>query len=331
MVQEWKKKLAKDLAEEIKKYKVVGIADIYKLPSSQYQEIKHKLKNKAKIKVIKKRILMKAFELAGLPEKAKELVEKSIITGLILSNENPFKLYKIAESNKSLTFAKAGDVAPHDIVVPEGDTGLPPGPIIGELKAAGIKARIQGNSIVVQEDSLVVKKGDVINEQVANILMKLNIKPIEIGININAAIENGIVYDRDVLAVDEEKYMQDIINAVQQAFNLAYNADYPAKDVMEIKIINAVQQAFNLAYNADYPAKDVMEMLLNKAQSKAYALASSLPSEAQQQLGIEIAAAPAGGSESQASESKEEKKEEKKQDDEKSEEEAAAGLGALFG
>ena len=334
MVQEWKKKMAQQLAEEIKQYKVVGIADIYKLPSSQYQEIKHKIKDKANIRVVKKRVLMKAFELANMPEKAKEVLESSIITGLILSNENPFKLYKFTEKNKSLTFAKAGDIAPQDIIVPEGDTGLPPGPIIGELKAAGIKARIQGNSIVVQEDSLVVKKGEEINEQVANILMKLNIKPIEIGINISAMIEEGIVYEKSILAVDEQQYFEDVVAAANQAFNLAYHADYPIKEVVELKVVEAAQNAFNLAYNADYVTKEVIDALLQKANTKAYAVASELSKDARKELGIDVVAvagaAPvaAGASAEAPAEAKEEKKEEK---EEKSEEEAAAGLGALFG
>ncbi len=335
MVNQYKLKMAEELEKEMKENKVIGIVDVNKLPSSQYQELRKKLRDKINLRVVKKRVLLKVMEKLGLPEKLQEYVKKAVIVGLLTTHENAFRLYKLSERSKSMTFAKPGDIAPQDIIVPEGDTGIPPGPIISEFKAAGIKARIQGNSIVVQEDSLIAKEGEVIDEQKANILMKLNIKPIPIGLNILAMYEDGVVYDKSILAVDEQEYYDKIAIASTQAFNLAYNVDYYTSEVVKLKISDLHVKALNLAYNAEIYAKEVIELLISKANNSAMGVASSLDDETKKTLGINItashvpsSASPTGESTSQPQQ--EEKKEEKKED-KKSEEEAAAGLGALFG
>ena len=328
MVQQWKKKLSEEIAEEIKQYPVVGIVDAYKLPSKQFQDIKSKIKDKAKIKIVKKRVLYRAMDKAKVSKDMLEKLNTLIIPGILLTKDNPFKVYKYINKNKSPTFAKAGDIAPRDIVVPAGNTGLPPGPVIGELKSAGIKAKIEGNSIVVTEDSLVVKEGEVIDEKKANILMKLNIQPMEIGINVVAMEEQGTLYPKDLLEVDEEKYLLDITEAYRHAFNLAYNADYYVNDIMPYKMGEAYTKAINLGVNAVILEKEILPEILSKAQAHMLSLASQLPSDARGNVVVNTSQTDEKGNNSQDKQ-QEIRKEEKVEENKK--EEAAAGLGALFG
>jgi large subunit ribosomal protein L10 len=62
------------------------------------------------------------------------------------------------EKNKTKMTAKAGDVAPNDIIVPAGNTGLPPGPAISELHDVGIRTKIDVGSVWIVNDATVVKK-----------------------------------------------------------------------------------------------------------------------------------------------------------------------------
>jgi len=99
--------------------------------------------------------------------------------------------YAKIKKNKGSSSAKAGMLAQDDIVIPAGDTGLPPGPALSDLKQAGLKTKIQGPTISIAEDKLVAKKGEAISAGVANALGKLNIKPIKIGLNLVACYEHG--------------------------------------------------------------------------------------------------------------------------------------------
>src|SRR6056297_3423752 len=79
--------------------------------------------------------------------------------GLVATNDNPFGLFQQLESSKTPAPINAGEVAPNDIVIPEGDTGIDPGPFVGELQTIGANARIQEGSIQVLEDSTVLDAG----------------------------------------------------------------------------------------------------------------------------------------------------------------------------
>ena len=99
---------------------------------------------------------------------------------------NPFKLALLLERGKVKTTAKSGDIAAMDVVVPAGNTGQPPGPIISQLNGVGLPTRIESGSVWVSKDTLVVRRGEVINERLAGVLSKLGIKAVELGI-INAS------------------------------------------------------------------------------------------------------------------------------------------------
>ncbi len=271
MVQKWKLEKVKDLEKLIESSSVVGIVDVSGLPASTLQNIKKSLRGSAEILLTKKSVILKAIEAS---EKKKEKIRdleslKAHIPGLIISNESPFRLYKKLGKMKEEAAAKAGDIAPRDIVVQEGPTNLPPGPAIADLQKAGLKAAIQGPNIVIKETATLVKQGAVINEAVAGILGKLDIKPMEIGLNVLGFYEGGIVYGKDVLAVDETEYLNKIIQAYRNAFNLAYNANYFTKEVVLLKLSEAYKNALNLGINAEVFEKETIPHLLAKANLAA--------------------------------------------------------------
>jgi len=281
MVQKWKTEKVKDLEKLIESSTTVGIVDISKLPSSMLQNVKKGLRGSAEIYVTKKNVIYKAIEASEKKKgKISELTKiKAHIPALILSTDNPFKLYKKIDKNKSEASAKAGDIAPKDIIVQEGPTNLPPGPAIAEFQKAGIKAAIQGPNIVIKETKVLVKQGEVINESAAGILGKLNIKPMEISLNVAGIYEGGVIYGKDLLAVDESMYVNQVIQAYRNAFNLAYNANYLTKDVVLLKLSEAYRNALNLGINATILEKEILPHLLAKANLQALSVAEKVPKE----------------------------------------------------
>lgn len=278
-VAQWKTDEVKELERFIDEKKVVGIVDIEGLPSRQMQEIRKKLRGRADIKVSKSILIKIAVE--NLKREDLKRLESYMEgpTGIIVSDEDPFLLYKFLKKNRSKALAKAGMTAPQDIVVPAGDTDMPAGPVLSELKMAKIDVRLSKGKIVVAKDSLVAKKGETITQQAASALAKLGITPMEIGLKINAIVEKGIVYTPDVLDIDEEKFMQDLVGAYRSALNLSVNAGYPNSTSIKVMIQTAYSRARNLAVNADILTKDTVGSILAKAISQAGALAQALKSK----------------------------------------------------
>jgi len=235
-VSQSKKQELKEIKELFQEYPNFGIIDITNLPSFQLQKIKSKLKDKLKIRISKKRIIKIAIN--DLKEKVKN-IEKFIpyleecAPALLLTNENPFRLAKLIEKNKSSAPAKPGSISPKDINIPAGPTTFPPGPIIGELGQVGIKATLENGKVTIKEDKILVKKGDVISKKIADVLSQFGIEPMEIGLNLVAFYEKSQIYTSEVLSVDEKTYINNIKLAYAQAENLAIKITYPIKETIK--------------------------------------------------------------------------------------------------
>ncbi|MEA1924399.1 MAG: 50S ribosomal protein L10 [Candidatus Altiarchaeota archaeon] len=274
MVATWKPEKVKELEKEIKNSTVVGLVNIEGMPSSQFQKIRDKLVDKAEITVTKNKIIERALEKAGKKDLAGYIDGP---TGLILTKLNPFKLNKILEENKGTAPAKKGDKAPYDIIAPKGETPLPAGPVIGELQQAGVKARIDAGKIRIMEDSLIVKNGELISEQAATVMNRLDIKPMEIGLKLRAACEDGTTYTRDILHIDEQETLENLKTTYMKAFNLSMNAGIINKAMITPMLLKAHTEALNLAINQEILNKETIKQLLSKANMEMLALASRIP------------------------------------------------------
>jgi large subunit ribosomal protein L10 len=272
MVSENKKAAVKKLEAEFKKYSVIGVVDMFKLPSRQLQEIRDSLRGKAIILMTKKNVIKLAIENAGVAG-LKNL--ENVIRGqpaLLLSDMNPFELARIIESSKSSAAAKPGDIATKNIIAKEGPTSLKPGPVIGELQRVKIPAGVEGDKIVIKKDTVLVKQGETITKPVADVLMKLGIEPVEISLNLLAVYDNGSIYGKDLLFIPLEKYQNDIVSGYMNAFNLALNIGLPTKETLPMLITKAYKEAVSLALEADIPTEDTIGTLLAKAKSQMEAV-----------------------------------------------------------
>ena len=139
----------------------------------------------------------------------------------MFTDTNPFNLALTLEKGKVKTTAKSGDIAAFDVVVPAGNTGQPPGPIISQLNAVGLPTRIESGSVWINKDTLVVKKGEVINERLASMLSKLGIKPVETGLAMTVVFDEGLIIMQDQLKIDVEGTKHEIEDAYANAFALS--------------------------------------------------------------------------------------------------------------
>ncbi len=271
-VPEYKKKKVEEVKQFMLSKPVVGIISIENLPTAQFQQIKKKLRGKADVMVTKLNYIRRALEQIPDLKQLEEYAQGPV--GVIISDENPFKLFNFLKKNRSKAYAKAGMIAEQDIIVPAGETDIPVGPTLSELKMAKIDCRIDKGKIVVSKDSVVAKAGEEITPTVASALAKLDIKPFEIGLKLKAVYEDGVIYTPDVLDIDEEETMNNLQNAVRKALNLAVNAGYPTKQSITFMIQEAFRKALNLSVNAGIYNKKSIELLLQKAAVQANALKS---------------------------------------------------------
>lgn len=268
--------------EEIKKlvqrHNALGVASLQKVRAAQLQELKKKLKDIAHVQVIKNTLMKRALaELKDRPnlEKMDGFLSGSNI--FLFTDLNPFKLALLLEKGRVKTTAKAGDIAAMDVIVPAGNTGLPPGPIISQLGSVGLPTRIEAGSVWVNRDTLVAKKGDIIDARLASVLSKLGIKPVEVGLVLKAIYENGLVFTEDQLHLDINAFQKNIVEAQLSALNLSINAVYPLSENISLLVQTAHRKALNLALNASIPTSETIGDLLRKAHLEGLSLSAKLP------------------------------------------------------
>lgn len=270
----YKKEIVTNLVNLFRDNPIIGVVNMENLPAPQLQQMRAQLRGKFYITMTKRRLMKLAIEESKSKKKNIEQIEAHLggMPALIFTKENPFKLSKTLGKSKSPAPAKAGQTAPRDIMVNKGATSFAPGPIIGELAMAGIKAGVEGGKVAIKEDVVVVKAGEKIKPKVAEILTRLGIQPMEVGLDLVAVYENGLIYTRDVLSVDESEYKSRLSNASRWAFNLANYVAYPAKETIKVLLGKAFNDAKAIGVSQNILEKGIIDSLLAKAQMQMNSL-----------------------------------------------------------
>ncbi|MGQ9781314.1 MAG: 50S ribosomal protein L10 [Nitrososphaeria archaeon] len=267
-----KERMYSEIVSLSKQHSYLCLSRLEKVRSVQLMMLRKMMKKEAKFIVIKNRVALKALEHAKFKgvDKIGEKFSGQIL--LIFTDQNPFRLSLFLSKNKISLPAKAGDMATEEIMIPAGNTGLAPGPVLSEFKEANVPTKIDGGSIWIVKDTIVAKKGDVFSPKLAGLLNRLNIKPIKAGLTIAYALMDDIALTEEDLTLDLERFTKDLQTCYWEARNLAINSDYYTAEVMKEILAKAYLEAQNLALNSDYMSEDNIRQLLQKYEIKAKTL-----------------------------------------------------------
>jgi len=277
-VPEKKQQTVAEFSKLVSVYPIVGIVNMENLPTKQLQTMRAQLSGTVLIRMTKKRLMKIILEKVKADKKDIDKLIEHLrgMPAMIFTKENPFTLYKKLEQNKSSAPAKAGQKPNKDIVVPAGPTPFSPGPIIGELGQLRIKTGIEDGKVAIKETVTVVKDGEEISPNVASILSRLGIEPMEIGLDLVAVYEDGSIFTKDVLAIDETEFINKITMATNEALSLALGIAYATADTINTLIQKAYNDAKAVGIAQDILADDLVSELISKAETETLALKAQL-------------------------------------------------------
>ena len=261
-----------------KEYSVIALSKMAKVRATQLMTIRKKFRDEIKIRIVKNEVAKRAFEnikdIHGIDNLSRQLSGQN---ALMFTNINPFRLNSILSENKVFMSAKGGDIASKEILIPAGNTGITPGPVLSEFKEANVATKIDQGSIWVNRDTVVARPGQIISQKLASLLSKLNIKPIEAGISVSFAISDGLVFKESDLSINLAEYKNELVQSFQEAIALATETAYVTEDTINPLIIRAHQHAKALASKSQYFSPENLEQsLLPEAQLHALLLTTIL-------------------------------------------------------
>jgi large subunit ribosomal protein L10 len=270
-----KRLLYQELQELPGTYDVIALSKMSKVRATQLMTIRKKFRNEIKIRVIKNRVAQRAFEklsnLPGLDSLSKELEGQC---ALLFTHISPFKLNLIFDKNKVFLPAKGGDIATKDIIIPAGNTGISPGPVLSEFKEANVSTKIDQGTIWVGKDTVVVRSGSIISQKLASLMSKLNIKPIEAGISVSLAIADGLVLKENDLKINLAEYREELTQSFHEAVSLAIETSYPTVETITRLLVRAYQNSTALTTDSGYLSPDSVQFVLVRANANGQIIAN---------------------------------------------------------
>ncbi len=270
-----KSQMFAQLQEIPRKYRVMALVKMDKVRASQILPLRKKLKGEVEFFSVKDRVARKALEMLDVPG-IKEIAGQ--LTGqcmFLFTNMSPFRLNVLLAKNSVMMAARAGDIASIDVVVRPVNTGVAPGPMLTEFKEAGIPTKIDQGTIWITKETVPVKRGEAVSEKLAPLLGKLDIKPVEAGIALESALEEGTIYARDEMVIDVDGFREDLARSHQEAVALTVEIGYVTADNIRQILGKAAQSARSVSAESGYITDETREQILQKASGQAQALAAA--------------------------------------------------------
>lgn len=228
--------------------------------------------------------------------------------GFVFTNSDLKTIRDKILDNKVAAPARAGAVAPADVWIPAGNTGMEPGKT-SFFQALGVPTKIARGTIEITADLKLVEAGNKVGPSEATLLNMLNISPFTYGLGIEQVYDQGNTFPPEVLDVGEEQLLKSFSSAVTAIAAVSLALSYPTLPSIMHSLVNGYKKVLAVAIETDYSWPEIDEIKDRIANPDAYA----------------SAAPAAGAADSGAAAAAEEKKEESEKEESDDE-----GFGGLF-
>ncbi|KAL9049337.1 MAG: hypothetical protein Q9162_007269 [Coniocarpon cinnabarinum] len=291
----------------LESYKTIFVVTVDNVSSQQMHEIRHSLRGDGVVLMGKNTMVRRAIKgfLSDLPDYERLLPHVRGNVGFVFTNGDLKDIRTKILSNRVAAPARAGAVAPNDVYVPAGNTGMEPGKT-SFFQALGVPTKIARGTIEITTDLKLVEGGNKVGASEATLLNMLNISPFTYGMSIAQIYDQGQTFDSSVLDIEESQLLKAFSSSINTIASISLAISYPTMASVMHSVVNSYKNILGVAIETDFSWPEIEELKDRIANPDAYA-----------------AAAPAAAA---STEAKEEKKEEAKQEEEESEDEDM-GLG----
>lgn len=252
--------------------------------SKQMQQIRIALRGSAEIVFGKntqmKKVINGQLSKDGRLECLLPLLKENV--GLVFTVRDLIEVRKSLESNRLEAPAKAGTVAPKDVIVPAQNTGIGPEKT-SFFQALNIQTKISRGTIEILNDVHIIKKGQKVGPNEAALLKMLKINPFDYGLVIRQVYDQGSVYSPDVLDISHEDIMNRFAQTASNVTALSLGLHYPTFTSVGPMLTNALKDLQAISVCTEYTFKEsekIKEFLADPSKFAVSAPVAAAPTEA---------------------------------------------------
>ncbi|KAK5634437.1 hypothetical protein RRF57_010151 [Xylaria bambusicola] len=293
----------------LEEYKSVFIVTVDNVSSQQMHEVRQSLRNEAVVLMGKNTMVRRALKtfIADTPEYEKILPHVKGNVGFVFTNGDLKTIRDKILSNKVAAPARAGAIAPADVWVPAGNTGMEPGKT-SFFQALGVPTKIARGTIEITTDLKLVESGNKVGPSEATLLNMLNISPFTYGLGVAQVYDEGNSFSPDVLDISEDQLLKTFTSAITTIACVSLAINFPTLPSVIHSLVNGYKKVLAVAIETSYSWPEIEELKDRIANPDAYA--SAAPTAAAAETKTEAAA--------------------EVKDEEEAEESGDEGFGGLF-
>jgi len=295
----------KGLLEE---YRSIFIVEVDNVSSQQMHEIRQALRGKGVVLMGKNTMVRRAIKgfVADAPEYERLLAHVKGNVGFVFTNDDLKEIRSVILANKVAAPARAGAIAPDDVFIPAGNTGMEPGKT-SFFQALGVPTKIARGTIEITAELKLVEAGTKVGASEATLLNMLNISPFTYGMGIAQVYDQGNCFPPSVLDVGEEQLLKTFSSAITTIASISLAINFPTLPSVMHSVVNSYKNVLAVAIATEYSWSEIEELKERIANPEAFAVAAPVAD-----------AAPAA-------------KAEEKKDESEEEDSADEGFGDMFG
>ena len=216
--------------------------------------------------------------IADFPDYERLLPHVKGNVGFIFTNADLNKTRDVILAEKVAAPARAGAVAPLDVFVPAGNTGMEPGKT-SFFQALGVPTKIARGTIEITTDLKLVEAGSKVGASEATLLNMLNISPFTYGMSISQVYDGGQTFAPSVLDIKEEQLFKALNSAIATITSISLAANYPTLPSIMHSFMNSYKKVLAVAVETEYSWPGIDELKDRIANPEAYASAGPAATE----------------------------------------------------
>jgi len=267
------------LVQEYPKILVVGANNV---GSSHMQRIRISLRGEAVVLMGKNTMIRKALrsQVEAYPELEQLIPNVRGNVGFVFTKSELHDIRKKLTDLRVEAPAKVGSIAPNDVIVPAGNTGLEPTQT-SFLQALNIPSRINKGQVEIINDVHLIKTGDKVGSSEAALLQKLAIKPFTYGLTIELVYDEGSLYPPSVMDITEAEIIKKFLVGVQSVAAVSLRLNHPTVASVSHSLINGFKKLLAVALTTEYSfeaADKIKHMIANPGAAPVHVAAPVVPS-----------------------------------------------------
>jgi large subunit ribosomal protein LP0 len=253
----------------------IFVVNVDNVGSNQMHQIRLAIRGTATVLMGKNTMVRRALRLlvADNPSYEKLLPHVKGNIGFVFTNGDLKEVRDKLIANRVKAPARAGAIAPIDVFVPGGNTGMEPGKT-SFFQALGIPTKIARGTIEIVNEVHLVKVGTKVGPSEATLLNMLNISPFTYGMTVTQIYDNGTVFPSHILDVEESTLLDMFMTGVKRVAALSLSLGFPTVASVPHSIVNGYKNLLALSVATDYTFEGSEKVKAYLADPTAFAAAA---------------------------------------------------------